>query len=139
MIIADTNLVSYLLIEGERTPSARDVRRRDPEWVVPPLWRSEFLSVLTTAVRSGVIAEEQALSIWWNANELLSGQEQEPSGESVLTTALQYKISAYDAHFVVLAADLSVPLVTSDRDVAKRCPKLAVTIEDFASELKTEN
>ena len=86
-----------------------------------------------------MIAEEQALSIWWNANELLSGQEQEPSGESVLTTALQYKISAYDAHFVVLAADLAVPLVTGDGAVAKRCPGLAVTIEDFASELRPDD
>lgn len=139
MIIADTNLVSYLLIEGEQTPAARDVRRRDPDWVLPPLWRSEFLSVLTTAVRSEVIDEGQALSVWWSAQELFSGREQEPNGELVLAAALEHSISAYDAHFIVLATDLGVPLVTGDEDLAKRCPNLAVSMENFVFGLATDD
>ena len=44
MIVVDTNLVSYLLIEGKRTVEARQVRQRDPDCVLPPLWRGEFLN-----------------------------------------------------------------------------------------------
>ena len=47
MIIADTNLVSYLLIEGERTVAVRRVHEKDPDWKLPTLWRSEFLNVFT--------------------------------------------------------------------------------------------
>ncbi|MGZ5446412.1 MAG: hypothetical protein ACXWLY_31220 [Thermoanaerobaculia bacterium] len=55
MIVADTNLVAYLLIEGDKTAAARAVWKKDSRWMLPTLWRSEFLNVLTTAVRSRVL------------------------------------------------------------------------------------
>lgn len=133
MIVADTNLVSYLLIEGERTTAARQVHRKDSDWSLPPLWRSEFLNVLATAVRAGVLDTEQAFSIWWVASDLFSGHEVEPDGDRVLTLALERRISAYDAQFVALAQDLEVPLVTGDLLIVERCPEIAISIENFAS------
>ncbi len=44
MIVADTNLIAYRLIEGEQTELALAVWAKEPEWFVPPLWRHEFLS-----------------------------------------------------------------------------------------------
>ena len=133
MIIADTNLVSYLLIEGERTTAARRVHQQDPDWKLPTLWRSEFLNVLATAVRAGVLERAQAFSVWWTACDLFSHQEIEPDGDQVLSVALERQISAYDAHFVVLAQDLGIPLVTGDAVIARQCPDLTVTIENFTS------
>ena len=47
-------------------------------------------------------------------------------------TALRYRISAYDAQFVVVAERLKVPLVTAYRKVARACGKIAVTLQQFA-------
>jgi predicted nucleic acid-binding protein len=130
MIVADTNLVAYLLIEGEKTASARKVWDRDRHWLLPPLWRSEFLNVLTLAVRGSVLTETQALHTWSLATALFARSEREPAGEAVLETALRVGLSAYDAHFVVLAEELGVSLVTSDKGILRACPDLAVRLEE---------
>ena len=132
MIIADTHLVSYLLIEGERTDAVRRVHEKDPDWRLATLWRSAFLNVLTTAVNAAVLDRQQAFSTWWIAVDLISGREIEPDGDRVLSLALERQISAYDAHFVAVADELGVSLVTGDRAVTRQCPDIAVAIEKFA-------
>lgn len=132
MIVADTNLVSYLLIEGERTEATRRVWQKDPEWRLPPLWRSEFLNVLATLIRAELLDSEEALAAWFGATRLFRGKEREPAGQSVLAAAVRYDLSAYDAHFVVVAEDLHATLVTGDREILAACPALACSIEDFA-------
>ncbi len=67
MIVADTNLVAYLVIEGAHTTAARAVYRKDPRWARPPLWRSELLNVLALSVREEVLTEHQARSAWRTA------------------------------------------------------------------------
>jgi predicted nucleic acid-binding protein len=131
MIVADTNLVAYLLIEGEKTPAARRVWREDAHWLLPPLWRSEFLNVLTLTVRASVLTEAQALRTWRVATALFSRSEREPTGEAVLEAAVRLGLSAYDAQFVVLAEAQGVPLVTGDRKILRACPGLAVSLESF--------
>ena len=132
MIVADTNLVAYLVIDGERTEAARRVRMRDADWRLPPLWRSEFLSVLATSVRASVLDEEGALRAWEIATTLFGRCEEEPGGAEVLKTALRYSISAYDAQFVRLAERLEVTLVAGDKRLCSACASFAVSIEEFA-------
>jgi predicted nucleic acid-binding protein len=86
VIVADTNLVAYLLIDGERTDSARAVWARDSRWMLPTLWRSEFLNVLTTAVRANVLTLAQAHDTWHVAQTVFGQSEVEPSGDAVLET-----------------------------------------------------
>jgi len=134
VIIADTNLVAYLLIDGERTEAARRVRQRDPDWRLPTLWRSEFLNVLATTVRAGVLDEDSARSAWRTSLSLFGGCEEEPDAEAVLTVAFRARISAYDAQFVVLAKRHGVRLVTGDHGLLRHCPDVALSLEDFAAE-----
>lgn len=134
MIVADTNLVAYLLIEGERTAKARRAWERDPAWIVPPLWRSEYLSVLVTSVSARVLTEDQAAIGWQRGITLMRGREREPSGSDVLHTAIRRGLSAYDAQFVVLAQTLAAPLVTSDRKILRACPDVAVSLDSFAAD-----
>ena len=131
MIVADTHLVSFLLIDGDRTADARRVYKRDSEWRLPPLWRSEFLNVLTTSVRAEVLTEATAFKAWQNARNLFGRAEHEPTGESVLETALKDGLTAYHAHFVVAAEDLGVTLVTGEPDIVRARPDVAVSIEAF--------
>ena len=44
MIVVDVNVIAYLLINGEKTVEARSVRELDSDWIVPDLWRDEFLN-----------------------------------------------------------------------------------------------
>ena len=60
MMVADA-MTLYLYVEGPHTDEAQEVLRRDSEWVVPPLWQSEFLKVMWLYVRQGVFSEEDAL------------------------------------------------------------------------------
>ena len=53
MIVADTNLIAYFFIPGEHTTAAKSVFLRDPDWVAPLLWKSEFRNVLATYLRQG--------------------------------------------------------------------------------------
>ncbi len=133
MIVADTNLISYLLIEGEKTELARKVWARDSDWAMPPLWKSEFLSVLVVASRAGALEEEQARRIWRRSRVFMDATELEPDGERVLKIAMERDISAYDAQFVAAAAELGVPLVTADKRILSRCPDLATSLEDLCS------
>ncbi|MDD5309824.1 MAG: type II toxin-antitoxin system VapC family toxin [Deltaproteobacteria bacterium] len=132
MIVADTNLVAYLVIDGERTEAARRVRMRDADWRLPPLWRSEFLNVLATSVRASVIDQDAALRAWEIALDLFGSCEAEPGGTEVLKTALRYGISAYDAQFARLAEHLGVTLVSGDKRLCGACASFAVSIEEFA-------
>lgn len=133
MIVADTNLVAYLLIDGEKTEAARRVWARDPDWRMPPLWRSELLNVLATTVRAGVLEPTQAHATWRIASGLFGRGEVEPTGADVLTLAMERGISAYDAHFVAVARDLGIRLVTGDRKLLAACPDESVGIEQFGA------
>ena len=35
MIVADTNLLIHLLVDGPNTETAMDVRQKDPDWRAP--------------------------------------------------------------------------------------------------------
>lgn len=133
MIVADTNLVAYLLIEGEKTDVARAVWAADPGWMLPTLWRSEFLNVLTTSVRARVLTLAQAHNTWSLAQTVFGKNEVEPAGQAVLETAAARNLSAYDAQFVVAAENLNVRLITADRRLLKACPDIAMTPETFTA------
>jgi predicted nucleic acid-binding protein len=132
VIVADTNLVSYLLLAGERTEEARRVWGKDADWVLPPLWRSEFLNVLATMVRAQRLEPRQTFRVWRSSRELFGRSEREPEAERVLAAAIEHGISAYDAHFVAVAEELAVPLVTCDRALVAACPQVAVEAGRFA-------
>lgn len=132
MIVSDTNLLIYLYVQGQRTEESEAVLRRDPVWIAPLLWRSEFRNSLIGLVRKDVLSLGEALSIVDEAERWLAGHEYSVVSRYVLTLADQSGCSAYDCEFVALARDLGVPLVTSDREILKAFPSLAVSPSTYA-------
>ena len=131
MIVADTNLIAYRLIEGEQTELALAVFAKDLDWRVPPLWRHEFLSVLAVHASHGNITISESLTLFERAVSLLQAGEHQPGLSEALVLALQARITPYDAQFVVLARQLGTRLITSDRELLRKFPGLACSPRDF--------
>jgi predicted nucleic acid-binding protein len=133
VIVVDTNVVAYYFIEGEKTPQARDLRRRDPHWCVPALWRHEYLNVLATFTREGGAAIADAQTLWRQSLELLGASEQDVDMETALALAAQHRISAYDAQYIALARQLKTVCVTEDKRLLAAFPELTRTMLGFLS------
>jgi predicted nucleic acid-binding protein len=124
MIVVDVNVVAYLLIEGGKTELARSLRAADPQWRVPPLWRSEFLNVLAMQVQHGGFDAKAAEQLWKVAARLLFRCEVEVEAVRVLRLAAEQQITAYDAQYVALAQQLGVACVSEDRALQRKFLRL---------------
>lgn len=133
MIVADTNLLIYLYVQGQRTQESEAVLRQDAVWSVPLLWRSEFRNALVGLVRTGALHLNDALAMSEEAEQWLRGHEYSVLSTHVLTLAARSGCSAYDCEFVALAQDSEVSLVTSDRQVLKAFPTMAVSPSAFTT------
>ena len=133
MIVADTNLIVYLTVRGVHTRQAERVYERDPAWIAPPLWRSEFRNTLALHRRTGALSAGEIFEIVEKAERMMRGKEVPVDSRDVLTLTFGSRCVAYDCEFVVLARDFGVPLVTNDRLVLSEFPETAVSIEAFAA------
>lgn len=131
MIVADTNLIAYLMIPGEHTQLARSVLRKDAVWVAPVLWRSEFRSVLALYLRQQHLQLADALLYMSEAEVLLHGGEYQIESIGVLQLVERSGCSAYDCEFVHLAQELGAALVTSDKKLLRIFPETAVSPDSF--------
>ena len=134
MIVVDTNVVAYLLIDGDATPAASRIRRLDSNWVAPFLWRSEMRNLLMLYVRRGITTIEDAKIIMNKALEKVIDPELEIDSNKVLDLAHGSGCTAYDCEFVSLAQTLGAKLVTSDKKILGEFPDIAVSMEAFATE-----
>ena len=132
MIVADTNLVAYLLLGSPEADLAQRVYRRDPTWAAPVLWRSEFRSILAGYMRQQGLRLADAWAAEELAEQLLAGREYAVRGDAVLQLVADSPCSAYDCEYVALAQELHVPLVTWDRAVLRAFPAVAVGASAFA-------
>lgn len=131
MIVVDTNIIAYLHIEGESTSAALQVLAKDPHWVAPPLWQSEYRNVLTSYVRHNIINLEKAIHLLVDGLNTMQDRELAPSNSRVLTLASQSTSSSYDCEFVALAMDIGCQLVTADKRIVRNFPNVAIQLEDF--------
>jgi len=133
VIVADTSLISYLLIDGARTAQARLVWQRDAQWIAPLLWRSEFRNILALYHRRGLLSLEEAIGAAKKGESLLAGREFPVPSRTVLALAAGSGCTAYDCEFVALAQTYGVRLVTADGDLAKAFPWTTVSLEAFTA------
>ena len=125
MIVADSNLIAYLLIPGDYSSLADEIFRKDPEWAVPLICRSEIRNILTLYMRHQKMALAQAQSTMERAESLWRNREYAVPSDDVLALTSGHAITAYDGEFIVLAKHLSVPLITFDKPLLKAFPSIA--------------
>ncbi len=131
MIVVDVNTIAYLWIPGEFTPLAEKALAKDPHWVTSFLWRSEFRNVLAGYLRRGQLdrrAVDQCISA---AESQLTGYEYLLPSPLVMAKVATSRCSAYDCEYAALAEDLSVQLVTSDKQLLREFPGLAVSLKSY--------
>ena len=130
MIVADTNIIVYLFITGDQTPLAQKVLDKDPYWIVPPLWQSEFRNVLAAYIRRGM-TDQVAKQIMQNALLTLENRQVIPSDDEIFNLIARSNCIAYDCEFVALARQLNVFLVTADKQLLKEFPDCTISLEEF--------
>jgi predicted nucleic acid-binding protein len=134
VIVADANLIAYLILPGERTAQVEAVLLKDPVWVVPVLWASELRSVVSHYVRSKDLTVTQGSRAMERAAALVGGREAPVDSREVLELAHRSGCSSYDCEYVALAVSLDVALVTWDKAVLRAFPRVAVAPDDFLDE-----
>lgn len=131
MIVVDSNVIAYCWINGDRTPLVHRLRRRDPQWHAPVLWRSEMRSILAGYWRDRSLTGPQTRQVMAKAEAGMAGREHHLSSERVFEIIGSTRLSAYDCEFVALAIALDVRLVTEDRAILAARPELACTVGQF--------
>ena len=131
MIVADTNIISYLFLPTVYSEKASRLYLQDTEWAAPSLWRSELRNVLALYMRQQVITLAEALAIQEEAKALMADHEFTVTSVQVLTLTDSSHCSAYDCEFVALAKQLSVKLVTEDKKILRGFSDVAVSLDDF--------
>lgn len=131
MIVVDTNVIGYLYLSSDRSTQAEQAFIRDPHWVAPLLWRSEFRNVLALYIRKQLLSLAEAQQIIDKATNLMQSQEHLANSSDVLRLVASSTCSAYDREFVALATSLNVPLVTVDKQILEQFPQVALSLDEF--------
>lgn len=131
MIVVDSNIVAARNLTSVLTAKAKQVEQKDPVWIVPGLWRYEFQNILATALKAKQITAEQALNVWQRVSAILADNECEPSTAKVIGLVAQHGITAYDGQFIALAMEMGILCVTEDRELQRKFPGVAVSIDEF--------
>lgn len=129
MVVIDTNILAYLMIEGDRTSAAQELHARDPDWRSESFVLVEFSNILATYVRMKAMAREVGARLLAQAQTFVPGMTNVLHAQA-LETAVQFQISAYDARFITLARQMRLKLVTEDAKLRAAAPDWTVSLAD---------
>lgn len=131
MIVVDTDILSYYLLEGARTAQAHRLKELDGDWRAPQLWRAEFVSVVHKNLKAKFISLPKAHEILAAAGTVFGGIDMPVEMPSVLDIAVATGASTYDAHFLALARRIGRPLVTGEKRHPGAPHGLATNIDHY--------
>ncbi len=131
MIVVDTNVIAYLFIKGDYSEFAEKLLKIDSEWISPPLWRSEFRSVLSLYIRKNKLTVLNAQKIAHLAEEFMNEREFQVDTEKIFNLVSSSNCSSYDCEFIALAQSLSLSLYTSDKKIVQEFPNTAILLKSI--------
>jgi|SRR6266550_1551944 predicted nucleic acid-binding protein len=130
MLLVDTNVVAYLLIHGDQTKAAQELRSLDPDWRSEGFLLVEFTNILASSIAAKRMTLPLAENILAKATNLFDGKLARIPSSSVLAIAARYRVSAYDGRFLALADQLGQRLVTEDRRLRAAAPELTQSLAE---------
>jgi predicted nucleic acid-binding protein len=131
VLLVDTNVVAYLLVEGEKTGQARGVWEGDRDWCAPRLLLYELANVFWRLVDQKALSPEAGQAGLESGLALVRLLDRDPEPARVLEIALKLGVSAYDAFYLAAAEMMQVPLVTEDGRLLRVAPALARPLDFF--------
>jgi hypothetical protein len=90
MLLVDTNVVAYLLIEGNHTEEAQKLRRRDPDWRSETFLLVEFTNMLASSIATKRMTFGLAEDFLGKAVALFDGKLRSMPPASVLAAAVRH-------------------------------------------------
>jgi predicted nucleic acid-binding protein len=131
VIVVDTNVICYRWLRSPHSDDADKAWMKDPDWIAPLLWRSEFRNALSGALRKRIVTLEAALEILAKAEAQFVGREFLVSSAAVMQCVAESRCSAYDCEFVALAQEQRLTLLTADREILRDFPRTALSLDQF--------
>lgn len=131
MVLVDTNILAYLMIEGDRTSAAQALYARDPDWRSEAFILVEFTNVLTTYVRTKVLTHKQGSELLAKARAILPTLTSVQHAQA-FESATEFGISAYDGRFIATAKQMKSKLVTEDTKLRAAVPTWTVSLSDLS-------
>jgi predicted nucleic acid-binding protein len=132
VIVADANVLAYLVIPQPLTKKAELARSKEKIWAVPQVLPHELLSIVLKYVRGGKLSVDEATRAFRRGLALVEVSVIPIDAAAVLRLAEQSGCSTYDCQYVWLARDLGLPPVTEDREVLRAFPDVAVNLDHFS-------
>ena len=121
MIVADTMLMAYLVVQTPFSDECERLRLVDPDWVAPRYVEVELQNVLWQYLRRGDLTLEETLGRYETAVSFVR-RVFDVSAETAIRLAHARDCSPDDTRFAALADELGLPLLTYDSRLLERLP-----------------
>ena len=120
--VIDNSVVCGWFLASQSTDYTEAIARRllDDGAIAPGLWPLELANVLRTACKRGAMIASQAREVAEQIAVLpIAVNARPPTIQAVLSLALRYDLSSYDAAYLALALRLQMPIATQDAALAE--------------------
>ncbi|MBF0409054.1 MAG: type II toxin-antitoxin system VapC family toxin [Candidatus Riflebacteria bacterium] len=131
MIVVDVNFLIHFFFPSDFSPITEKVFLKDPVWISPLLWRSEFRNVLLGFVRKNIIDYSKAIEGIEKAEIKMQGAEHPVSSSQVMDLGRSSNCSAYDCEYVALAKTKELILLTWDARILRAFPEFSRNPEKY--------
>jgi predicted nucleic acid-binding protein len=131
VIVVDLTVLGAYLLRTTGFASAVKVVERDPLWVLPNIWRMEFLEALVGEVRTGRWSLADAHTRIAAAEFIIRFSHEVIDDLEILSYASKSQLNAAEITYVLTARKLGTKLVTAKTQILRECADVAITPDQF--------